>query len=142
MIAMQRNVSVVRLGVVVAIVLGILGMHALSLCCTPCSAATSGPTGATTGHHHAPAATADSTPSIDPASSDSEESGLSLSDIVMLCMAMLAGAAFVRGLLAVLRVDRFGAVLRTAAACFRPTSWLSPIGTGPPPAWQFSVIRC
>ena len=63
--------------------------------------------------------------------------------MVMLCVAMLAGAA--AGLLvlalrsgALVRVRRFGLLLGGASAVPAPLRF----GTGPPALWRFSVIRC
>ena len=67
----------------------------------------------------------------------------SLGHMVLLCVATLAAAA---GTLLALRslirrAPRVWAVLRRASSR-RITGWLTPTGTGPPPVWEFSVIRC
>lgn len=159
MTAVQRSAPAsrfVRLGAVLAIVLGILGMHALShhgtthAEPTPRIASTLSDSlvdGAATGHaHHRSEATPDSTPATDIQAADSGDAGgpnHSLGDMLMLCVAMLAAAGTMLGLLAFIRrVPRLWAMLRPAATHVRPTSWLNPTGSGPPPVWQFSVIRC
>jgi hypothetical protein len=63
--------------------------------------------------------------------------------MVLLCMAMLAASA---GTLLALpslirRAPRVWAFLGSAPV-HRITGWLTPTGTGPPPVWEFSVIRC
>lgn len=71
------------------------------------------------------------------------EPGHSLGDMVMLCVAMLVAAG--ASLLAMLglhrRVPRVWAVLPPAITA-RVTRQDAYRGTGPPPVWQFSVIRC
>ena len=149
----------VLLGAVLVIVLGILGMHALS---HPGTAREPAPTVATAsatdmtgamsadaGHPHArhqAEAARRSAPAHDTHGTgrgDAGGTGHSLGDMVMLCVAMLAAAATLLALLAFLRrVPRLWAVLRPAVTHFCPTSWLAPMGTGPPSVWQFSVIRC
>ena len=67
----------------------------------------------------------------------------SLGDMLMLCVSMLAAAATLLELLAWgRRAPAWRAVVRPAAAHLHPASWLPPAGTGRPPTWQFSVIRC
>lgn len=158
MTAGQRSTPVirlVRLGAVLAIVLGIFGMHALSHHGTthlePTSRIASALAGsmadAGAGHaHHQSEAIPHSTPVTGTRAADVGDAGgpgHSLGDLVMLCVAMLAAAATLLGLLTFIRrIPRLWAVLATATTHFRPTSWMNPTGTGPPPAWQFSVIRC
>ena len=66
-----------------------------------------------------------------------------LGHMALLCVAMLAAAA---GTLLALRflirrAPGVWAVLRRAPSR-RISGWLTPTGTGPPPGWEFSVIRC
>lgn len=136
--AVRRRARPVLLLTVAALVLGILGMHALTT-----HGASHAPgadtTGATHGAHHATAEPASSVPAVTPgdAGGDGHAGGTAL-----LCAVMLAAAGGAVLLLSALR--RSGAswrvpppVLRTLVR--RTTSRLS---TGPPPAWEFSVIRC
>ena len=64
--------------------------------------------------------------------------------MVMLCAAMLAGAAV--ALLALLvrrgRLPKVWAVLQRAGRAWRPEPRVLRVGTGPPSVWRFSVIRC
>lgn len=135
----------VRLGAVLAIVLGIFGMHALSLHGTTHAEPSPRVATALTGSMAADAVT-EHGPHQSGASDDTDDTGGTghgMGDMVMLCVAMLTAAATLLALLVLVRrVPRLWAVLRPAAARFRPTSWLNPTGTGPPPVWQFSVIRC
>lgn len=66
------------------------------------------------------------------------------SGMAMLCVAMLTGVA--AALLAVLvrrgRRRRLWAVLPRAGHVWRPAPHVRGLGTGPPPVWRFSVIRC
>lgn len=143
---------------VVALVVGILGMHALASHGTPeAPAATSSMTGMTSAHeaamatggahdghahttgHHTPGmATAESGP--DPGSGSG--SGHGMGSMVMLCVVMLAAAALT--LLVLLAVGFVRRVLPTtlqpAAVRAQALQWVR--GTGPPYVWQFSVIRC
>jgi hypothetical protein len=160
----------VMVAAVVAVALGILAMHAISLhgvCHQPTLAgvtsamtpemghpALDGP-GFAASHHHA-AASGHDEPSVS-AIGDDTRAGVAppsgaaartagdrgLGHMVLLCVAMLAAAAgtllALRSL--VRRAPRVWAVLRSAPV-HRITGWLTPTGTGPPPVWEFSVIRC
>ena len=139
---------------VVALVVGILGMHALASHGTPAAAATSATsasvsdvpsahvaamsTGASHEGHHAAhlrpsdrvVAGADSGPSHHQSS------------MVMLCVVMLAAAALTLLVLLVVNLIRplLPDAFRPAAVRARARQWVR--GTGPPHEWQFSVIRC
>ncbi|GAA4678956.1 hypothetical protein GCM10023226_15350 [Nocardioides nanhaiensis] len=139
---------------VAALVLGILGMHALASHGTPtapaaASSAMSMP-GMTAVHeaamtfgdshaarpHHASAA------QLSDHSSAGSGSGHGMAGMVMLCVVMLAAAGLT--LLAVLAAGLFRPLLPVAfmpaAVRARALQWVR--GTGPPHEWQFSVIRC
>ena len=151
---------------VAALVVGILGMHALASHGTPAAAAAPASSMATmsttgmpaghdaamtagtshAGHDHAvatsrPATQATST-SVDPAASSGHGPGHGMAGMVMLCVVMLAAAALT--LLVVLAAGLFRPLLPAAfmpaAVRDRALRWVR--GTGPPYEWQFSVIRC
>jgi hypothetical protein len=148
---------------VVAIALGILAMHAIALhgiCHQPTlRAATSamtpemghpahdGPGFAASSHHEPPAhATGGDTHAgaVAPSGAAAPTAGEpGISHMVLLCVAMLAAAAGTLLALRALirRAPRVWAVLRRAPSR-RITGWLPSTGTGPPPVWEFSVIRC
>lgn len=136
---------------VAAIVIGILGMHAIDL-----HGAHVGGGDQRTDHHAAPAAaapaaaavhhrsrstTADATADAPDAPTDA---GGDPGGMVMLCMAMLAGASVLALVLRRLHRDgraglpaplvRWSTVRVGAVAAY--------LGTGPPPVCRFSVIRC
>lgn len=125
---------------VAALVVGILGMHALTFHGPSSEAYAAAPAadhGAGHGNAHEPATSA-------PIGSAPDRGAGQHSDhLVMLCAAMLAVAALVllAGLLvrAVRPVRLVGAFAPVALAA-TVRSWVR--ATGPPPAWQFSVIRC
>jgi hypothetical protein len=154
---------------VVAVALGILAMHAISLhgvCHQPTLAAGTSAMTPEMGHpaldgpgcgasdHHA-AASSHHEPAVRAVGDDTRAgvappSGVAAptagdrgwGHMVLLCVAMLAAAA---GTLLALRslirrVPRVWVVLRRAPVR-RVTGWLTPTGTGPPPVWEFSVIR-
>jgi hypothetical protein len=141
---------------VTALVLGILGMHALASHGTPAapaaaSSAMSMPgmtvaddTAMTSSNPHA--SQAHEVPAAQPTDeagvgSDSG-SGHVMAGMVMLCVVMLAAAGLT--LLAVLATGLFRPLLPAAfmpaAVRARTLQWVR--GTGPPHEWQFSVIRC
>lgn len=120
--------------VVVAIVVGILGMHALG----------SSHAMAMHGASHSEAAGAvpvDATVGPTVVGSD-DGPGHGTGTMMMLCGSMLASAgALLLALFAWRRPPRVWARLRSYALGAAPPTariW----GTGPPPVWEFSVIRC
>lgn len=136
---------------VVALVVGILGMHALASHGTPAVSASM--TGMSSAHETAMAsgdsndghAAAHAQPPMAAAVTSADSgpgSGHDMANMVMLCVVMLAAAALT--LLALLAV---GVLRRVLPAAFQPAAmrahalaWVR--GTGPPYVWQFSVIRC
>ena len=124
---------------VAALVVGILGMHALTLH-GPSSEAYAAAPAAAHGDHgttHEPA------PSGPVGSAPDHGSDHHSDHLLMLCAAMLAVAALlllagllVRAVRPVRLVGAFTSLAPTATV----RSWVR--ATGPPPAWQFSVIRC
>ena len=141
---------------VVSIVLGIVGMHALSthgvVGATDHSTMTSPATGPMTGSDAdmfgdvstgTVTATAGAHAAM-PAGPDSGD-GHSPGSMVMLCFAMLAATAGALLLLflGLRRRPRIWAHRPTAPATVTATTWVTArLGTGPPYVWQFSVIRC
>lgn len=140
---------------VAAIVLGIIGMHALSnhgvMGTTDHSTMTSPVTSLLDGAHgdtHGSTATGPVTSPTTgahagmPAGPDGGD-GHNLGSMVMLCFAMLAAAAGALLLLFLglrrkprIRAHRPGALTTV-------TKWVTArLGTGPPYVWNFSVIRC
>lgn len=146
----SRAVPALLAAAVASIVLGIIGMHALS---------THGVTGMGTNDHSTVTspmtgaygdmtAAADISPTAGAGagmSSTAPDSGdgHSLGSMVMLCFAMLvatAGALLLL-LLGLRREPRVWA--HRPAAPSSVVRWVTPhFGTGPPYVWQFSVIRC
>lgn len=140
---------------VVGIVLGVLGMHGVDAhgvnmhgvsmpgATAHAEAATSSVAGPA--HElvagHAPARAG--TPPGEHATGAKDDAG-GTSGMGMLCVAMLAGVA--AALLALLvrrgRRRRLWAVLPRAERVWRPAPHVRGVGTGPPPVWRFSVIRC
>ena len=153
-------------GLVVALVVGILGMHALASHGTPAAPAAAssamsmpgmtGMTGMTAVHdaampsgdlhaaraHHASAAQLSDHSSAGSSPGAGSGSGHGMAGMVMLCVVMLAAAGLT--LLAVLAAGLFRPLLPVAfmpaAVRARALQWVR--GTGPPHEWQFSVIRC
>lgn len=145
------------MGLVAALVLGIFAMHALtshgsSMSPTAAVTATSaGQRADQTVHEPQAAMTAGmSSQSTQPAhvtgagAHASQDSGMghSLGAMVMLCLVMLAAAA-----LTLLVLLATGGVRRMRLKVFEPLTitvrtltWIR--SNGPPPAWEFSVIRC
>jgi hypothetical protein len=138
--------------IVVGIVLGILAMHGIGAhganlhgSLTPAVAAT--PASAAVGH--APVAVDGTHPH---SVGDPEHTGLTgatgatsgVGGVVVMCVAMLAGAA--AALLTLLvrrgRLPGVWAVLGPAGRHRAPVPPVLRVGTGPPVAWRFSVIRC
>lgn len=148
----SRAVPTLLAAVVASIVLGIVGMHALSthgvMGITDHATMPSPVTGLTTGAHgdmsagSVPGHTAGARAGMS-STTPAEEDGHSLGSMVMLCFAMLAAAA---GTLLLLFL---GLCRRPRVRAHRPTvpaavtRWVTArLGTGPPYVWQFSVIRC
>lgn len=143
-------------GLVVALVVGIIGMHALASHGTPAApvAASSAMSmqGMTTGHqaavpsndsHAARPHDASAAQLSDHSSAGSGSgSGHGMAGMVMLCVVMLAAVGLT--LLVVLVAGLFRPLLPVAfmpaAVRVRALQWVR--GTGPPYEWQFSVIRC
>lgn len=142
-----------------SLVVGILGMHALASHGTPAAPAAASSTSSSAGmpsahdaamatgdshagHAHAAAATAASPAGAATGVDAGSSSGHGMTDMVMLCVVMLAAAGLT------LLVRLFGgsfrpllpAALQPAAVRERVLQWVR--GTGPPPVWAFSVIRC
>ena len=145
---------------VLALVIGILGMHALASHGAPAAptAASSSVMGmaAMTGMRSAPSpamTSGDSHESHDraaaagqlsaaPAAGVDSGSGHDMASVLMLCVVMLAAAALTLLVLLAVRVLRplLPAAFEPAAVRKRTLQWVR--GTGPPHEWQFSVIRC
>lgn len=128
---------------VAAIVLGILGMHGLSV--QGAAADPAHPVATTAAHSEAHPGGAHPEGAQSEGVPGPHHGGGShdMGSMVMLCAAMLAAAA--AGLLA-LRALRRGfppswTIARSTPGPRAP-AWFTPVGTGPPPVWRFSVIRC
>ncbi|KRE94327.1 hypothetical protein ASG76_13205 [Nocardioides sp. Soil774] len=142
---LSRAVPALLSSVVASIVLGIIGMHALSthgvMGSTDHSAMTSPMTGAhdeMSGLLTSPASEANAgIVSIAPDSGDGHDMGT----MVMLCLAMLAAAAALLLVLVGLR-RRPRVWAHRHAITTTVTRWATRHGTGPPYVWNFSVIRC
>lgn len=150
--AASRAVPALLAAVVASIVLGIVGMHALSnhgvVGNIDHSTMTSPMTGAHGDTHGDIAADPDTSPTAGAHAGMSSttpdgDSGPSLGSMVMLCFAMLAATA---GALLLLL---FGLHRRPHVWTHLPTvpttvtQWVTArLGAGPPYVWQFSVIRC
>lgn len=133
--------------VAIAIVLGILGMHGVDAHAVhlhgdmaPAQAAAPSPAAI-------PARTVMS-PSRHTSDAMGDAGGVgdtgAMSGMVVLCVAMLAGTAAVLLTLLVRRgrPPRVWAVLQLARRAWCPAPHTLRVGTGPPHAWRFSVIRC
>ena len=138
--------------VVVAIVLGILGMHGFDTHGVNMHGAiehteTGTPvTSVMPGHDPLAAERGDAHSTAHPgtgAAGHASGEAVGMSGLVMLCVAMLTGAA--AALLSLLvrrsRLPKVWAVLQPAGRV-RPEPLVLRVGTGPPSAWRFSVIRC
>jgi len=144
-----------------ALVVGILGMHALANHGTPApvaaaaSAATSNTASSTamarTSSHDVAMASGTSHDGHDHAAAVSSPAGTGhstghgthdMTSMVMLCVVMLAAAALTLLALLAARILRplLPATFLPAAVRERALPWVH--GTGPPHEWQFSVIRC
>ncbi|PKH37867.1 hypothetical protein CXG46_20995 [Nocardioides alpinus] len=142
--------------VVVSVVLGIIGMHALSTHGVMGTTDHSAMTSPVTSRASSPTAGAHGDMSGDPLTSAAagahagmssmapqEGHGHSLGSMVMLCFAMLAATAgaLLLLLLGLRRQPRVWA--HRPAVPTTVTQWVTArLGTGPPYVWQFSVIRC
>lgn len=146
--------------VVAALVVGILGMHALATHGTTpatASAAAAASSMAMTGGMPAPEPTTSgdshqgrehavtsgaSTSAADNAADTGSGSGHDMGTMAMLCVVMLAAAALTLLVLLAVRIVRplLPAAFHPAAAPARTLQWVR--GTGPPHVWAFSVIRC
>lgn len=167
--AAQVSARTALAALVAALVLGIIGMHALANRGTPAApagatsatgtssmAATSSATGATgmaagtsmTGQEaaHEAALAADASRDAHARRGDStvagHGSGHEMASMSMLCVVMIAGAALTVLVLLVVGIWRpvLPAAFAPAGVRVRALQWVR--GTGPPPVWQFSVIRC
>ncbi len=138
---------------VVALVVGILGMHALtSHGTTVAPVAATGMTApahaaemvASTSHDaHAHAAEpATGTTAVRTEADRGSGSGHDMAGMAMLCVVMLAGAALTLLVLLAVGVRRPLLPATFAPAAVRARVQRRVRGTGPPPVWQFSVIRC
>jgi hypothetical protein len=137
---------------VVAIVLGILGMHgfdthgvtmhgAMAHAEAGTSAASVMP-----GHDPLAAERGDAHSTAHPGTSATGHAGgeaVGMSGLVMLCVAMLAGAAaaLLSRLVRRSRLPKVWAVQQPAGRV-SPEPLVLRVGTGPPSAWSYSVIRC
>ena len=159
-----RRGRTVLVALVAALVVGILGMHALASHSAPSPAgaadaavpsrsmsvagAASGHDAAMAagtshvGHAHPEAAPHASAGAAGTSADPGSDSRHDMASMVMLCAVMLATAA-----LTLLVVLAAGIVRPLLPAAFQPAAvreraleWVR--GTGPPPEWQFSVIRC
>ena len=142
---LSRALPALLAAAVVSIVLGIVGMHALN------THGVTGNTDHTTMASPMTGAHAGMSPDMSAGQATSNPAGLvsddgngpSMGSMVMLCFAMLAATAgaLLLLLLGVRRMPRVWAHLPTA-----PTTvnrWVTArYGSGPPPVWEFSVIRC
>lgn len=131
--------------VVATIVLGILGMHALSTHTVMSHTMTAPMTAPMTGHvdgiRDAGAAHGSAT-AAEVLAAGPAGSGHAMGDMVMLCVFMLAAAgALLLALTAPRRTPRPYATSRASTSTFLRLPRLR-AATGPPPAWEFSVIRC
>lgn len=142
----MRTTGRVRVSLVLAclaVVLGILGMHALnheaSMVAQPGTASagmTHGPAGAQAALETG--AVLDTGAALVSASGSEQSMG----DMVMLCVAMLIGAA--AGLLLALGLRRLATARSVDVLWGRVAARVRPqrVATGPPYVWEFSVIRC
>lgn len=135
-----------------AIILGIVGMHALMQHCptpahamsaTSSTAAMSPLAGAHAGEHVVAAIAGPTIAGAHTSVSLVEATGQpggSLDDMLMLCAAMLLGAGALLALLLSRRAPRPIGLPRLPPTMWRPLLILA--GTGPPPTLAFTVIRC
>lgn len=147
----RRLLRALLAAAVVSIVLGIVGMHALNTHATMSNAdhatMTSPMSEQVTGSRgHAHAGMSDDMVTdgdvvpLGAAAASVGDTGQNTGDTLMLCVAMLAAAAGTL-LLGLRRIPRVWAHL-PAVPITIPRWCTAPLRTGPPPAWEFSVIRC
>ena len=138
---------------VVSVVLGIIGMHALSthgvMGTTDHSAMTSPAASPMTGAHGDMSGASDTDRTAGAAhagmssTAPQKGDGHSLGSMVMLCFAMLAAAAGALLLLFLGLRCRPRAWAHRLIVPTTVTTWVTArLGTGPPYVWNFSVIRC
>lgn len=151
--SMGRVVPRLLVMLVVAIVLGILGMHAISAHGVT-SEASHGAHASLSGDTSEPGGGLVLGPGADPiaagtggGSEEGHDMGRGMGGmggLAMLCVAMLAATASALLLaLGARRTPRFWAILSAAATTNTRLRWVTfALGTGPPPVWEFSVIRC
>jgi hypothetical protein len=140
---------------VAALVVGILGMHALATHGTTPAPATASSmaiaggmpahemtTSGDSAHGQAHAATSGASTAVDKEVDTGSGSGHDMGTMAMLCVVMLAAAALTLLVLLAVRIVRplLPAAFHPAAAPARALQWVR--GTGPPHVWAFSVIRC
>ena len=139
----SRALPALLAAAVVSVVLGIIGMHALNthgVMGNTDHAMTSPATSPMTGAHADMSAgpeTGSPTGSV-----PGGDNGPGMGSMVMLCFAMLVATAGAL-LLLLLGVRRMPRVWAHLPAPTTVTGWVTArLGTGPPPVWEFSVIRC
>lgn len=125
------------LAVVVAIVLGVLGMHALSPHGSGAAVTDTKVTGEAAMHTHGGHTGVEAT--VHQPGAPAHD----MDNMVMLCVAMVASAAV--SLLMLFLISRVPtswvlARARLRAVFAHPTPAV--FGAGPPPVWAFSVVRC
>lgn len=145
---------------VAALVLGIIGMHALASHGTPAAPAVASSSMAgmnAAGHEAAMASGASQDPhdhagtaagstrsawSAAEASTPSGSAGHDMTSMMMLCVVMLVAAALTLLVLLAAGILQplLPAAFQPAAVRVRAMAWVR--GNGPPHEWQFSVIRC
>jgi uncharacterized protein DUF6153 len=140
----SRALPVLLAAGVVAIVLGIVGMHALNTHGVMSDTDHASMTDPMTGTMSASHADTAGVRTTEVAAAPDGGNGHDMGDMVMLCVSMLAAAAVTLLLLLALtrRIPRSWTRQRPAPPV-RLTRWVAArLGTGPPPVWEFSVIRC
>ncbi|WP_156697852.1 MULTISPECIES: DUF6153 family protein [unclassified Nocardioides] len=149
--AARVSVPTALAALVVALVVGILGMHALtSHGTTVAPVAATGMTApahatemvASSSHDAHAAEHATGTTAVRAEADRGSGSGHDMAGMAMLCVVMLAGAALTLLVLLAVGVRRPLLPATFAPAAVRARVQRRVRGTGPPPVWQFSVIRC
>jgi hypothetical protein len=124
-----------------AMIVGIVGMHALMQHCpAPAHTMAASSSEMTTTHHageHMAAVGQLPVAAVQPTG----QTGGSLNDMLMLCAAMLLGAGALLTLLLRRRFSRPTLLARPSQSDWRPPT-LVLAGIGPPPTLAFTVIRC